>query len=198
MKAQSMRVKTTLGVLSLRILLVSLSLCWKQLFCGRVSSGAATVVDHHGRDLPIDDLLLAVEVQHVDGRHLGGRAAGPRGASWVGLVHQVCMWILLQVHEFTLPRAVVGPVALGGDDPVPAELLEVDGEWVAAAARLCRFLVTVEARVSAGSLGVVEDLHFDERLLERKLKCWKLLTTFLTWQWRIYSFHYKFLIADSN
>lgn len=32
-----------------------------------VSSGAAAVVDHHGRDLSVDDLLLAVEVEHVDG-----------------------------------------------------------------------------------------------------------------------------------
>lgn len=68
-----------------------------------VSSGAAAVVDHHGRDLPVDDLLLAVEVEHVDGRHLGGRAAGPRRASGVGLVDQVCVRVLLQVQELTLP-----------------------------------------------------------------------------------------------
>lgn len=33
----------------------------------RVASGAAAVVDHHRGDLPVDDLLLAIEVQHVDG-----------------------------------------------------------------------------------------------------------------------------------
>ena len=126
------------------------------------------MVHHHGRDLSVDDLLLAVEVEHVDRRHLGGRAAGPRGAPWVGLVHQVCVWVLLQVQELALPRAVVGPVAFGRDDPVPAELLEVDGERVAAAAGLRGLLVAVEARVAAGSLGTVEDLHFNERLLERK------------------------------
>lgn len=136
-----------------------------------VSSGAAAVVDHHGRDLSVDDLLLAVEVQHVDGRHLGGRAAGPRGAPWVGFVHQVCMWVLLQVHELALSRAVVGPVAFGCNDPVPAKLLEVDGEGVAAAAGLCRLLVAVEARVTAGSFRAVQDLHFDERLLERNRQC---------------------------
>lgn len=135
-----------------------------------VSSGAAAVVDHHGRDLSVDDLLLAIEVEHVDWRHLGGRAAGPCRAPRVGLVHQVCMWVLLQVHELALARAVVGPVAFGCDDPVPAELLEVDGEWVATAAGLCRLLVAVEAGVTAGSLGAVEDLHFDERLLERNFK----------------------------
>lgn len=63
----------------------------------RVSSGAATVVHNHRRDLPVDDLLLAVEVEHVDGRHLGGRAAGPRRAPGIGLVHQVCVRVLLQM-----------------------------------------------------------------------------------------------------
>lgn len=125
------------------------------------------MVDHHGRDLSVDDLLLAVEVEHVYGRHLGGRAAGPGGAPRVGLVHQVRVRILLQVQELTLPGAVVGPVAFGSDDPVPAELLEVDGERVPAAARLRRLLVAVEARVTAGSLEVVEDLYLNEWLLER-------------------------------
>ncbi len=61
------------------------------------------MVDHHGRYLSVDDLFLAIEVEHVDGRHFGGRAAGPRCAPWVGLVHQVCMWVLLKVHELALP-----------------------------------------------------------------------------------------------
>ena len=100
----------------------------------RFPSGTSAVVDHHRRDLSVDDLLFAVEVEHVDGRHLGGRAAGSRGASRVGFVHQVCMRVLLQVHELTFPGAVVGPVAFGRDDPVPAELLEVHGERVEAAA----------------------------------------------------------------
>lgn len=85
------------------------------------------MVHHHGRDLSVDYLLLAVKVEHVDGRHLGGRAAGSCCAPRVGLVDQVGVWVLLQVQELTLARAVVGPVALRRDDPVPAELLEVDG-----------------------------------------------------------------------
>lgn len=133
----------------------------------RAASGAAAVVDHHRGDLPVDDLLLAIEVQHVDGRHLGGRAAGPRRAPRVGLVYQVSMWVLLQVQELALPRAVVGPVALGRDDPVPSKLLKVNCERVPTAARFRGFLVTVEARFSAGPLWAVEDFHFDEWLLER-------------------------------
>lgn len=81
------------------------------------------------------------------------------------------MWVLLQVQELALPRAIVGSVALWRDDPVPSKLLEVDCEGVPAAAGLCRLLVAVEAQVSAGSLGAVEDLHFDEWLLERNQKC---------------------------
>lgn len=61
------------------------------------------MVDHHGWDLSIDDLLFAVEVEHVDGGHLGRCAAGPRGATWIGLVHQVSVGILLQVKELALP-----------------------------------------------------------------------------------------------
>lgn len=134
------------------------------------------MVHHHGWDLSVDDLLLAVEVEHVDGRHLGGCAAGPGRAPWVGLVHQVSMRVLLQVHELALPRAVVGPVAFGRNDPVPAELLKVHGQWVATAASLRGFLVTVEAGVAAGSLGAVEDLHLDEGLLRRKSQhCFSLI-----------------------
>lgn len=233
-KAQSMKLSQTIILLvslvdEMALGLVFLTKYWtfaenkasmiNPLSCRcQVSSGAAAVVDHHGRDLSIDDLLLAVEVEHVDGWHLCGRAAGPRGTPRVGLVHQVCMRVLLQVHELALPWAIVGPVAFGRDDPVPAKLLKVDGERVAAAAGLCRLLVTVEARVAAGSLGAVEDLHFDERLLQRNWKCsgnatdkppaakkagLLVQTSLLTWQCRIFSFHWelpecKFPIATSN
>lgn len=61
------------------------------------------MVHHHGWDLPIDDLLLAVEVEHVDGGHLGGCAAGPGRAPGIGLVHQVSVRVLLQVQELALP-----------------------------------------------------------------------------------------------
>lgn len=133
----------------------------------RVSSGAATVVDHHRGDLSIDDLFLAIEIQHVDGWHLGGCAAGPSGAPWIGLVYQVCMWVLLQVQELTLPWAIVGPVALGCNDPVPSKLLKVNCEGVSTAACFGRFLITVEARFSARSIWAVEDFHFNEWLLDR-------------------------------
>lgn len=131
------------------------------------------MVNHHGGDLSIDDLLLAVEVEHVNGRHLGGRAAGPSCTPWVSLVHQVCMWVLLQVQELTLPRAVVCSVAFGRDNPVPTELLKVNGEWVSTAACLHRLFITVEARITTGSLEVVENLDLDEGLLGRSCK-WKI------------------------
>lgn len=114
---------------------------------GHPDSKASTTVHHHGRDLAIDDLLLLVEVEHVDGRHLGRGTAGAGGPSGRGPVDQVGMRVLLQVHVLALPRAVVGLVALGGDNPVIAKVLKVHGEWVAAATRLWGVLVAVQARV---------------------------------------------------
>lgn len=67
------------------------------------ASRAAAAVHHHGGELAVDDLLFAVEVKHVDGGHLGGGAAWACGATGVGLVYQVGVRVLLQVHVITLP-----------------------------------------------------------------------------------------------
>ena len=128
--------------------------------------GAAAPVHHHARDLAVDDLLLVVEVQHVDGGHLGGRAAGPGRAARVGVLHQVGVRVLLHEHVLALARAVVGLVALGRDDPVPAERLKVHRQRVAAAARLGGVLVAVQAQVPPGALRRLQNLHLQERLLE--------------------------------
>lgn len=101
----------------------------------RRGSGAAAEIHDHGRDLAVYDLLPVVEVEHVDGGHFGGRAAGPGRAARIRLVHQVRVRELLQVHLLTLARAVVRLVALGCNYPVPAKVLKVYGERVAAAAR---------------------------------------------------------------
>lgn len=135
----------------------------------RPGSGAPAAVHHHGGDLAVDDLLLAVEVEHVDGGHLGGGAAGARGPSGVGFVHQVGVRVLLQVQVLALPRAVVGFVALRGNNPVPAEALEVHRQRVPAAPGLLGGLVAVQARVSPGSLGALGKLHLHEGLLKREI-----------------------------
>lgn len=114
-------------------------------------SGAAAQIHDHRGNLAINYLLSVVEVEHVDGGHFGGRAAGPCCATWICFVHQVCVWELLQVDLLTLAWAVVSLVALGCDDPVPAEVLEVYGERVTAAAWLWRSLATVQARFSSGT-----------------------------------------------
>lgn len=88
-------------------------------------SRAAAAIHYHGGDLAVDDLLFSVEIEHVNRRHLGGRAAGAGSATWVGLVHQVRVRILLQVNIVTLARAVVGLVAFRGNNPVPAEVFKV-------------------------------------------------------------------------
>ena len=137
-------------------------------------SRASTTVYHHGGDLAVDDLLLSVKVEHVDGRHLGGGTAGARGPSGVGFVHQVGVRVLLQVHVLTLPGAIVGLVALWGNNPVPTKVFEVHRERVAAAPGLWRVLVTVQARVSPDTLGPLWDLHLHERLLQRQNGVWIL------------------------
>lgn len=98
--------------------------------------GTATAIYHHARDLAVDNLLLVIEVEHVDGGHLGGGTAGPSRASWISLLHQVGVWILLHEHVFALAGAVVGLVAFRCDDPVPTESLKVHCEGISAAAGL--------------------------------------------------------------
>jgi len=76
----------------------------------------------------------------------------------------------LVVDERAEPGAVVGLEAGRCEHPVPAELAEVDGERVAAAARLRRRLVTVEVRRRGGSTPATvarttPDLDLDVRLL---------------------------------
>lgn len=104
---------------------------------------AATSIHHHSRDLAVDDLLLVIEVQHVNGGHLSRSTAGPCRSSGVRVLHQVGVWVFLHKHVLALARAVVCFVALRGNDPVPAESLKVHGERVATAAGLCRMFVTV-------------------------------------------------------
>lgn len=114
----------------------------------------------------MNDLLLVVEIKHVNWGHLGWGAAGPRGAARVGMLHQVGVRILLHEHVLTLAGAVVGFITLGGNDPIPAERLEVHGQRVAAAARFGGVLVAVQPEVPPRTLGGLKDLHLQERLLE--------------------------------
>lgn len=76
------------------------------------------------------------------------------------------MRVFLHEHVLALARTVVGFVAFGGNDPVPAKGLEVHRQRVAAAARLGGVLVTIQSQISSRALGRLENLHFQERLLE--------------------------------
>lgn len=133
-------------------------------FCLRASAA----VHHHAGNLAVDDLLLVIEVEHVYGRHLGGGAAWARRASGIGVLDQVSVRVLLHEHVLTLARTVVGFVALGRDDPVPAESLKVHCERVAAAAGLGGVLVAVQTQVPPRAFGGLENFHLQERLLEIK------------------------------
>lgn len=76
------------------------------------------------------------------------------------------MWVLLHEDVGTLAGAVVGLVALGSNDPVPAELLEVHGQGVATAADLGRGLVAVQADHATVTLVRASlDPDFNERQL---------------------------------
>lgn len=57
----------------------------------------------------------------------------------------MCVRVLLKEHVGTLPRAIVGLVLLGSDDPVPTELLEVHRQRISTAALLLRRFVAVQA-----------------------------------------------------
>lgn len=82
------------------------------------------------------------------------------------MLDQVGVRVLLHEHVLTLARAVVGLVALGRDDPVPAEGFEVHGERVAAAAGLGGVLIAVQAQIPSRALGGLQNFHLQERLLE--------------------------------
>lgn len=149
-----------------------------EIFPTSLCSRAAAEVHDHWGNFAVDDLLPVVEVEHVDGRHLGGRAAGPCGAPRVGLVHQVCVRVLLQVHLLALSGAVVGLVALRRDDPVPSKVLKVHGEGIAAAAGLRGALVAVQAGVSSGAFRALRYLHLQEGLLQARgtANIWLVIT----------------------
>lgn len=136
--------------------------------CLATGSRAATAVYYHWRDLAVDDLLFAIEVKHVDGRHLGGGAAGPGGASRIGLVHQMGVGILLQVHVVAFSRTVIRLIAFWSNNPVPAEVLEVHSERVSAAPRLWGILVAVQSRVPPDSLWALWDFHLHKGELWEK------------------------------
>lgn len=96
----------------------------------------------------MDDLLLVIEVEHVNGGHLGRGTAGPCGASGVGVLHEVSVRVFLHEHVLALAGTIVGFVAFWGNDPVPAERLEIHSKRVATASRLGGMLVAVQAEVS--------------------------------------------------
>lgn len=79
--------------------------------------------------------------------------------------------VLLQEGERTVARAVVGLVPLGRYYPVPAVLVKVHSQRVAAAARLLRVLVAVEPEgPSAAVLSAVYRADFHEWLLKHTSK----------------------------
>lgn len=104
---------------------------------------ASTPVNNHARDFAVDDLLFVIEVQHVDGGHLGGCAARPCWAPGIGLLYKMGVGIFLHKHILALAWTIVGFVSLGCDNPIPTEGLKVNCQRVAAATGLSWMLITI-------------------------------------------------------
>ena len=106
----------------------------------------SALVDDHTRQTTVNDVHVFVVVEHRDIGDLAGRAARTpcRAGDLVRLLGEVRVRVALVVEEGTFAGAVVGRVALRDDDPVPAELLEVDDKRIAAAAALSAALVAVQ------------------------------------------------------
>lgn len=125
---------------------------------------ARTLVNDHVRYGAVDDVVLAVKVQQLDGAHFARRTArtGRRAE-----LPDVCMGVARRIGQRALARTVVGLVALRRNDPVPAELVKVHCQWVAAAACLARVLVAVQRGAALrATLRRVLQLHFHERTLQ--------------------------------
>ena len=127
---------------------------------------AAAAVDDHAGQVSVDDVELVVKVEHRDGRHFARGAARAGRPRRIGLLHDVRVRILLQEDVRALAGTIVGLVLFRGDDPVPAELHKVHRQRVAAAARLGRRLVAIQAdRPLRPVLPPVRRHYFHERNL---------------------------------
>lgn len=108
-------------------------ICW--LSGSFVTSSTAALVHHHVLVVAQHHVIVVVVVEHGDGGEAHGDAAGLRRVLRVQGVHQglqdgmVGAVQALAEREGALSVAVVGHVALRGDDPVlPAHVFEVDVE----------------------------------------------------------------------
>ena len=84
----------------------------------------------------------------------------------------MCVSVLLVVQKWTLAGTIICRVALGSNDEVPLEAVEVNLQWVSAASRLIGVLVTVQAQtpLGAASGGVPETQLQVWLLVNRKTK----------------------------
>ena len=102
-------------------------------------SSTLALVDDHVLVLGDHEATVVAKVHEDERLELGGRAAGRGGGCRVQLVNNGLdgsKAVRRLVAVRTAALAVVGLVALGLVDPVPADLLEVNFQLIAAAARL--------------------------------------------------------------
>jgi hypothetical protein len=120
---------------------------------------AEALLDDHVRDGAEHDVQVVVEVEQLHGRHAPRRAARIRGRRQL---HHVRVRVLLEVGDLALAGTVVGVVALRRDDPVPAKVLEVDGEGATATALFAAVASALEAAAFGSLFALVPRRDVDE------------------------------------
>ena len=143
---------------------------WKTLW-------AAALINYHTWKNTKYDIICTVKVQHGNGRHFPSGTTRATHASRDGLLNNVIVGVFLEESVRTFTRTVVGVVFLRSDDPVPAKVFKVDGEWVATTAGLLRVLIARHSHVPWRSwLPLLTHMTFNKGILgERNKSKWLLL-----------------------
>ena len=102
-----------------------------QLFCA--FSTASASLDDHVVIIFEYDLVILVDVQHGDGRELGGDATGPRNGARIDRMNQrlndgvIGRVEMIGQRERTIAVTIIGVIARRCHDPVvPADVVKVD------------------------------------------------------------------------
>lgn len=144
-----------------------------QYMTERARLATATPVHYHTGQYTVHNIQVNVEVHHRYGGHFSGRTAWPDAE--LRHLHQMRMRVLRKKHGVARTGTVVRHVRLRRDDPMPAEIFEVDSKWVPTASGLRGRLVAKQAgtRVPLGpGPSVVHGVHLQVRDLARVRTNW--------------------------
>lgn len=117
--------------------------------------------------MAVDDVRLVVKVQHVDGAEFPGGAARLGAVGRRDLL-EVGVRVLLERHKGTVAGTVVGLVLFRGDNKVPAELLKVHLQRIAAAEVLVHVVIAIVNHAAPGAMPGLHRRDVHERGLQTK------------------------------